>query len=293
MKHVHKEVKVATLCELFGNTRQAYYQSRKQLYKKRSEQELVLEAVRRIRKKMPRLGSRKLLIRLLEQGFQIGRDALFDLLRENNLLVRRKRSKVRTTYSYHMYRKYPNLIKGLCVDRPAQVWVSDITYIETDEGFVYLFLITDAYSRKIIGFKTADSLEAKHAVEALQMALRGLQGSAQGIIHHSDRGIQYCCWMYVSILNSKGIRISMTENGDPLENAIAERVNGILKVEWIYDQRFESLPQVQGYVRQIIGIYNRERPHSSVEMLTPEQAHRRAGELQRKWKNYYPHREAG
>lgn len=293
MKRVDRQVKVRTLCELFGHTRQAYYQSKKQLYKKRSEQELVLEAVGRIRKKMPRLGSRKLLVRLLEQGFEIGRDALFDLLRENNMLVRRKRSQVRTTYSYHRYRKYPNLIKGLCINRPAQVWVSDITYIETDEGFVYLFLITDAYSRKIIGFKTADSLEAKHAVEALQMALRGLQGSAKDIIHHSDRGIQYCCEMYVNILNSEGIRISMTENGDPLENAIAERVNGILKVEWIYDQRFESLPQVQGYVRQIIDIYNTERPHSSIEMLTPQQAHRRAGELQRKWKNYYPGRKAG
>jgi len=290
MKRANKKVNLETLCGLFGNTRQAYNKNRKQVYKKRSEQELVLEAVRRIRKKMPRVGSRKLLVRLLEQGFQIGRDALFDLLRENHMLVRRKRSSVRTTHSYHMYKKYPNLIKELPVNGPNQVWVSDITYIETEQGFVYLFLITDAYSRKIVGFKTADSLEAKHAVEALQMALKGLHGPAKGLIHHSDRGVQYCCQEYVKILNKQEIGISMTENGDPLENAIAERVNGILKVEWIYDQRFNNLAQVQGYVRQIIGIYNGERPHSSIEMLTPDQAHQRDGELQRQWKNYYPKR---
>ena len=290
MKRANKKVNLETLCGLFGKTRQAYNKNRKQVYKKRSEQELVLEAVRRIRKKMPRVGSRKLLVRLLEQGFQIGRDALFDLLRENHMLVRRKRSSVRTTHSYHMYKKYPNLIKELPVNGPNQVWVSDITYIETEQGFVYLFLITDAYSRKIVGFKTADSLEAKHAVEALQMALKGLHGPAKGLIHHSDRGVQYCCQEYVKILNTQEIGISMTENGDPLENAIAERVNGILKVEWIYDQRFNNLAQVQGYVRQIIGIYNGERPHSSIEMLTPDQAHQRDGELQRQWKNYYPKR---
>ena len=288
MKREHAKVNLSTLCELFGKSRQAYYQSKQQLYKKHSEQSIILEAVRRIRKKMPRLGSRKLLVKLLEQGFSIGRDALFDLLRDNYLLVRRKRSRVRTTHSYHLYKKYPNLIKGLLVSRPGQLWVSDITYIETVQGFVYLFLITDAYSRKIIGFKIADSLEAKHAVEALQMALQQLHSSAKNLIHHSDRGVQYCCQDYVEILENKEIRISMTESGDPLENAIAERVNGILKVEWIYDQKFQNLMQAQGYIKQIIAIYNKERPHTSIDMLTPDQAHKRAGELQRKWKNYYP-----
>ena len=288
MKRLHPGIKLESLCELFGKTRQAYYQSRKRLYRKHSEHLMILEAVKRIRKKMPRLGSRKLLVKLTQQGFNIGRDALFDLLRDNHLLVRRKRSKARTTYSYHLYRKYPNLIKGLSIDGPVQVWVSDITYIETDQGFVYLFLITDAYSRKIIGFKTADTLEAKHAVEALQMALKGIDSTATGLIHHSDRGIQYCCHEYVNVLNARNIRISMTDNGDPLENAIAERVNGILKVEWIYDQQLKNLAQAQEYIQLIIPIYNTQRPHTSIEMLTPQQAHQRVGELQRKWKNYYP-----
>lgn len=288
MKRVHERIPIGILCELFGKSRQAYYQKSKHLYTKGSEQDIILDAVRRIRKKMPRIGCRKLLVKLLEEGFQIGRDALFDLLRDHHLLVRRRRRSIRTTYSYHLFKKYPNLIKDLLPNKPNQIWVSDITYIETAQGFVYLFLITDAYSRKIIGFKVAHSLEAKHAVAALQMALQGLHGPAKDLIHHSDRGIQYCCYEYVKILKNHSISISMTENGDPLENAIAERVNGILKVEWIYDQKFENLVQAQGYIRQIIGIYNRERPHTSIEMLTPHKAHQRAGELQRKWKNYYP-----
>jgi transposase InsO family protein len=276
------------LCELFGKSKQGYYKKDRQLYKKQSEQTIVLQAVLQIRKRMPRIGVRKLVVKLLEKGIKIGRDALFELMDHHHLLVRRKRRSVRTTNSFHMFRKYPNLIRDLQITGPDQLWVSDITYIETEKGFAYLFLITDAYSRKIIGFKTADSLEAKHAVEALQMALIGLNGPTDQLIHHSDRGVQYCCQEYVKVLKSKKIRISMTENGDPLENAIAERVNGILKMEWIYDKRFKNLSQAQGYIRQIIGIYNSERPHASIEMLTPDKAHQRAGELQRKWKNYYP-----
>lgn len=288
MKQVNEGVSIQTLCELFGKSKQGFYQNEKQLYKKQSEQSILLEAVHRIRKKMPRIGTRKLIVKLLEQGLEIGRDALFKLLDSHHLLVRRKRTSVRTTDSFHLFRKYPNLIRGIQLTGPGQLWVSDITYIETDNGFVYLFLITDAYSRKIMGFKTAHSLEAKHAVEALRMALQGLQSPANELIHHSDRGIQYCCHEYVKILKKNKIRSSMTENGDPLENAIAERVNGILKVEWIYDQRFKNLIQAQGYIKQIIAIYNSERPHASIEMLTPDQAHQRAGQLQRKWKNYYP-----
>ena len=235
---------------------------------------------------MPRIGTRKLLVNLLEQGIAIGRDALFDILGRHNLLIRRKRTKVFTTHSYHWFRKYPNLIKGLELSRPNQLWVCDITYVETDEGFVYLFLITDAYSRKIVGFKAADNLEAKNAVEALQMALKAA-GDPLGLIHHSDRGIQYCCNEYVKVLNSRKISISMTENGDPLENAIAERVNGILKVEWLYDQKFKAFEQAKKYIARIINVYNSLRPHSSIDMLTPDKAHRRTGKLKRKWKNYY------
>ena len=288
MKKTNDRVSIEALCELFGKSKQGYYKHQKHQYQQQSEESIVLEAVRRTRKKMPRIGTRKLVVKLLDQGLQIGRDALFELLRKHFLLVRRKRTGVRTTHSFHRYKKYLNLIRSIHLTGPGQLWVSDITYIETDHGFVYLFLITDAYSRKIIGFKTADSLEAKHAVQALQMAIKMLPKPADQLIHHSDRGVQYCCNEYIKILKKNTIRISMTENGDPLENAIAERVNGILKVEWIYDQRLKNLTQAEGYIKQIIGIYNKERPHTSIEMLTPDQAHHRAGELQRLWKNYYP-----
>lgn len=293
MRVLHSRVSIETLCGLFGKTRQAHHQKQKRLYKQHSEHAVILEAVSRVRRDMPRLGSRKLLVKLTEKGLDIGRDALFDLLRENCMLVRRKSRKARTTHSYHFYKKYPNLIKGLSVDGPEQVWASDITYIETGAGFAYLFLITDAYSRKIVGFKTAGTLEAKHAVEALKMAFKGLEGDAAGLIHHSDRGIQYCCHDYVRMLHANDIRISMTENGDPLENAIAERVNGILKVEWIYDRQFKGLPEAREYVKHIICVYNTQRPHSSIEMLTPQEAHQRFGKLQRKWKNYYAREGAG
>ncbi len=236
---------------------------------------------------MPRIGTRKLYEKLSTQPVKVGRDALFDLLGRNDLLVRRKRTKVYTTQSYPWVRKYPNLIKGIEVTGPNQLWVSDITYVETDEGFLYLFLITDAYSRKIVGVKVAENLEAINAVQALKQAIKGLVSSASGLIHHSDRGVQYCCNEYVKVLGKNNIRISMTQNGDPLENAIAERVNGILKVEWLYDQKFASFDQAKAYIHKVVGIYNTQRPHSSIDMLTPEQAHLKNGILKRRWKNYY------
>lgn len=272
---------------MFGKTKQAYYKKQKSIYLQTAEESIILEAVKKLRVDMPRVGTRKLVDKLQQQGLSIGRDALFDMLRAHNLLIRRKRTQVFTTQSYHWFRKYPNLIKGLEVTRPNQLWVSDITYVETKKGFVYLFLITDAYSRKIVGFKVADNLGAKNAIEALQMALKQLPQSVKELMHHSDRGIQYCCNEYVKILNKRGISISMTQNGDPLENAIAERVNGILKTEWLYDEKLKTFNHAQKRVERIIYVYNELRPHSSIEMLTPNQAHHKTGELKRKWKNYY------
>lgn len=271
---------------MFGKTKQAYYKKQKAVYKQAVEENLIIEAVKKIRINMPRIGTRKLYEKLSIQGIEIGRDALFDLLGRNSLLVRRKRTKVFTTQSYHWFRKYPNLIKGIEVRGPNQLWVSDITYVETDQGFLFLFLITDAYSRKIVGFKAAENLEAKNATQALRQALKGLCSQAR-LIHHSDRGVQYCCNEYVKVLNKNKIAISMTQNGDPLENAIAERVNGILKVEWLYDQKFASFDQAKAYIQRIVGIYNAQRPHSSIDMLTPDQAHLKDGTLKRRWKNYY------
>jgi transposase InsO family protein len=251
---------------------------------------MIIEFVDKNRKMMPRIGGRKLLKMLKDQmpeDLQIGRDAFFDLLRENNLLVKRKRYRVKTTDSNHWMHKYPNLIKDFIPFKANQLWVSDITYLETDEGFKYLFLITDAYSRKVIGWSLGETLEAKHAITALFMALWQLPEDVKDLIHHSDRGSQYCSAEYVKILKKRGIKISMTENGDPLENAIAERVNGILKVEWIYELQLKDMQAAENQIPKILDTYNTRRPHASIDMMTPEQAHRHEGALKRHWKNYY------
>ncbi len=239
---------------------------------------------------MPRMGGRKLLHLIqptLPEDLYLGRDAFFDFLRENNLLIRRRRYRVRTTWSDHWLRKYPNLIRDFVPDGANQLWVSDITYVQTKEGFGYLSLITDAYSRKIIGWNLDCSLEAKHTVKALQMALKQLPKGVKNLYHHSDRGVQYCCNDYVKLLSKHSLQISMTETGDPLENAIAERINGILKTEWINDISFESIQEAQKRLKQIIYVYNYRRPHDSIDRHTPAVAHSMSGEMKKHWRNYY------
>lgn len=287
MKDLHPQVPLGRLCGLFDKSRQAFYQRQQVIYEQAVEEHFILSQVQGIRKRQPRIGTRKLLVKLEEIGIQMGRDALFDMLRQNGLLVRRRRNGVRTTNSSHWLRKYPNLIRHFEPMRPNQLWVSDITYLETTEGFLYLFLITDACSKKIVGWSIADNLDADNAVEALQMALRSMKSDCSGLIHHSDRGVQYCSDKYVKLLNRHQIRISMTENGDPLENAIAERVNGILKDEWLYEMGKMSKAAMQKVVPQIIQIYNNERPHLSLNMLTPAVAHQLEDRMRRLWKNYY------
>jgi transposase InsO family protein len=272
---------------LFDKSRQAFYQKQQVIYERALEDHFILSEVIQIRKKQPRLGGRKLLVKLAERGIEIGRDALFDLLRNNGMLVKRRRNGTITTHSSHWLRKYPNLIRHFEALRPNRLWVSDITYIETTEGFLYLFLITDAYSKKIIGWALADNLDAENAVEALQMALRSMSTDCSGLIHHSDRGVQYCSEKYVKVLNKHSIQISMTENGDPLENAIAERVNGILKDEWLYDVGRLDKVAICKIIPQIIQLYNDERPHLSLNMLTPNVAHQMSERLKKRWKNYY------
>ena len=279
-----------TLCSLFGKSRQAYYQRIRYSYKEEVKAEILLQLIASERKLMPRLGGKKLLYKIkpiLPKELSIGRDKFFSFLREHNLLVRRKHYRAYTTMSKHWLRKYPNLIKDFVSTAPDQLWVSDITYIKTAEGFVYLFLITDAYSRKIVGWSVSDNLEAVNAIRALNMAISQLPADVTDLIHHSDRGVQYCSGKYVKILDKHGFRISMTEGGNPLDNAIAERINGILKVEWLYEMNFRTKKQVKAQVRKVINIYNTERPHSSIDMLTPEQAHKRSGKLKRHWKNYW------
>jgi transposase InsO family protein len=274
---------------LFGKTRQAYYKQRKETYKESINEDLVLTVVRKIRDTQKRTGGRKLLEMVKERVAQeqlMGRDAFFDLLRSHGLHVRKRKFRAVTTNSFHWLHKYPNLIKELSPERPNHLWVSDITYISTDNGFLYLYLVTDAYSRKIIGWQLSDNLGSDNAILALYMAISQLPANCGEIIHHSDRGIQYCSLKYVKILETHGIKISMTENGDPYENAIAERVNGILKTEWLYDMHLHNYTEARAAVKQIIRIYNTERLHSSIEMMTPDQAHKINGKLQRLWKSY-------
>jgi transposase InsO family protein len=277
------------ICRLFGKTRQAYYKRKKETYKESINEDLVLTVVKKIRETQKRTGGRKLLEMVrekVEQEQLMGRDAFFNLLRSHGLHVRKRRFRAVTTNSFHWLHKYPNLIKSLSPERPNHIWVSDITYINTGNGFLYLYLITDAYSRKIIGWHLSDNLGSDNAILALFMAISQLPANCGEIIHHSDRGIQYCSLKYVKILEAHGIKISMTENGDPYENAIAERVNGILKTEWLYDMNLHNHIEAREAIEQIIRIYNTERLHSSIEMLTPDQAHSCTGKLKRLWKSY-------
>ena len=279
------------LCRLFGNSRQAFYQDQKRIHQQGLDEELIIEMVRKKRVHLKKAGGRKL-YELLSSEFnrldlKLGRDAFFDILRWYGLLIRRRKRKVATTYSKHWMRKYPNLIKGYQVIRPNQIWVSDITYIETDEGFMYLFLITDAYSRKIIGYHLSSNLKSNGAIQALQMAIETSQYSFESLIHHSDRGIQYCSQEYIDLLQQYGIQVSMTAKGDPLENAIAERVNGILKDEWIYLTHYHTKVQALSHLEQIINDYNNLRPHLSLDMLTPQKAYQSSGPLRKRWKSYY------
>lgn len=237
---------------------------------------------------MPRIGGRKLLFLLQKDGINIGRDTLFDVLREENLLVKKRKRYVITTQSKHWMKKYPNLIEGMEVLRANKLWVADITFISIGDKFAYLYLITDAYSRKIVGHCLSPRLDADGGAGALRMALRSVNPNERiGLIHHSDRGAQYCSLNYVHVLQDEKILISMTQNGDPYENAVAERVNGILKSEWIHSEVYDSFDQASLRVHEIISIYNTARPHLSCNMLTPEQAYLKTGKLKKRWKNYY------
>jgi putative transposase len=228
---------------------------------------------------------------MMEHGIKMGRDALFDLLAANQLLVKKRKRKVRTTYSNHWLRKYPNLIRDYIPRTINQLWVSDITYWKIDTGeHLYISLITDAWSRKIVGYHVAETMEAIQSIEALQMALAALGGAARPLqlTHHSDRGIQYCSGKYVKLLQDNGITISMTENGDPLENAIAERVNGIIKEEYLNHYQTVNLQEAKKQLQKAISLYNNNRPHMSINNLTPNKLHNHKKlNHHRLWKNYF------
>jgi transposase InsO family protein len=237
---------------------------------------MILEQVRVIRRRQPKIGTRKLYFKLkpvlLEMSYGFGRDQLFDLLRRENMLIRRRRKYVRTTDSRHRFFKYGNLIRELEIKGPNQVYVSDITYIRTLEGFCYLSLITDACSRKIVGYNLSRDLGIKGCLRALRMAICKAPKGVD-LIHHSDRGIQYCSYDYTDLLRKHGVRISMTERDHVYENSLAERVNGILKDEFQLGETIVSYEVAHSMVKESIQIYNEERPHLSLNYETPDQRH--------------------
>lgn len=291
MRQSHPKESLSVLCALFGVSRQAYYEAKAHETKTSIAHMIVLTLVKDLRNTIPMIGTRKLLFMLTGElenhSIKMGRDQLFDLLRFHGLLMRRRKRMVKTTNSHHWLKKYPNLTKELLLESPEQLWVSDITYIRTLQGFSYLSLITDAYSRKIVGYSLFQTLETTGPLEALVMAIAGRERITPFIlVHHSDRGVQYCCSEYVEILTAQKIAISMTQSGSPYENALAERVNGIIKNDFYPKRVYQNHQEASRAIDKIIKAYNELRPHSSVNYLTPDQAHLREGAIEKRWKHY-------
>jgi putative transposase len=260
---------------LFGIDRQVYYRRIRRKIIKQDKAEQVVLMVDAVRKTMPRIGTRKLYYLLSDKLLlmKIGRDKFFDILRANHLLIQPKRSYHITTNSHHRFRKHENLILNLEINRPEQVWVSDITYIGKRDNPCYLSLVTDAYFKKIMGYYVADNLNTQSSVLALKMALKQRKNNSLPLIHHSDRGLQYCANEYQEELIKNMVLCSMTQNSDPYENAVAERINGILKQEFKIDKYNQTTEITNQIVKESVTIYNEIRPHYSNYMLTPNQMH--------------------
>lgn len=274
---------------MLGYTPQAYHKKTKHQFIKQVSEALIIQQVHFIRKEQPRCGTRKLLIMMqpffAKHNINIGRDVFFDLLSKNKMLVRKTKRSTRTTNSNHHFRRYPNLAKDFVPMKAHELWVSDITYIPLKDRFAYLFLITDAYSRKIVGHHVSDDMKVSSAVVALKKAL-AQKPAATIVLHHSDRGLQYCSTEYVNLLQQHHAMISMTQSGDPLENAIAERVNGILKTELI-SSSYENIDKAAVSIARAVIIYNFKRRHSSLNYQIPNDVHHQKGPQVRRWKNYY------
>lgn len=240
-----------------------------------------------VRSQLPKSGGRKVYHMISEdlrrKNIKMGRDKLFSYLRSEHLLVPKRKKYHKTTNSKHWMRKHPNLIKDITIDRPEQVWVADITYLQVKQKHYYLHLITDAYSKRIVGFKLSDNMQAVTTLEALKIAVSEREYKEK-LIHHSDRGLQYCSAIYIQKLSNNNIEVSMTEEYDPYENAVAERVNGILKEEFGLDDIFENYELLELQVVQSIALYNQLRPHMSIGLLTPNQAHKQRKIKLKTWK---------
>ena len=274
---------------MFGYTKQAYYKTNTTSKQRIICETKAKEAVLDIRRIMPRVGTRKLHF-MLKQKFEneqikVGREKLFSILRREGLLISKRKKYRLTTNSRHWMRKYPDLVKGLHINCPEQVWAADITWIDTKRGESYLHLITDVYSKQIMGYILCNDMEADSTLKALKMALKNRKYPARLLIHHSDRGAQYCSRKYTQVLMENNIQISMTETGDPYDNAVAERVNGILKDEFGLDEKIIDLQQAILETEQSINTYNKLRPHLSCQMLTPNQMHQQQKLPLKRWKS--------
>ena len=234
-----------------------------------------MNLVQQVRLEMPRLGTRKLYSILNDdlQELGVGRDKLFTILEANKMLIKPSRSYHVTTNSHHRFRKHKNLIESLSIARPEQVWVSDITYIGKRSNPMYLSLVTDAYSKKIMGYDVSTTLETSGALSALKMAVSKRKYPTKPLIHHSDRGLQYCSDEYQKQIKKSGIKCSMTETYDPYANAVAERVNGVLKQEFLMETNSVEIKLMKKIVKQTVDIYNSKRPHTSCFMWTPDKTH--------------------
>lgn len=267
------------ICGELGYSRQQYYKQKRDQQERQDDEEEIRRMVCQKRKLLPRVGTRKLhqLIwpELQQSGLKCGRDMLFGLLRRSGLLVKPRKRYIQTTMSRHWMRKYPNLIRDQRPTAPEQVWVSDITYLKTSEGYSYLSLITDAYSRKIMGYRLSDSLDAEQSRKALEMALANRRYPHRPLTHHSDRGHQYCSREYVALASAHHVRMSMTEHSDPYENALAERMNRTLKEEFCLDRELPSRYIAAVAVEQAIQLYNCYRPHLALNGRTPNDVHQK------------------
>jgi len=280
------------ICALFGVTRQAFYQHNCHQEEVNIEVLLIISEVKRIREQHKAMGTRKLYEKLypfmLEHQIKMGRDVLFDCLSNHKLLIRKRKRKISTTMSYHRFHKYPNLIKNKQITASNQLYVSDITYWKIESGFAYISFITDVFSHKIVGYQVAETLETIESKVALEMALQTLsKEQMQELIHHSDRGVQYCSIEYVKLLQDNGIKISMTETSEPTDNAVAERINGILKNEYLCFEKVENIAQAKINLKEAVKLYNQDRPHMSIGNLTPSEVHQSGIKTERLWKNYY------
>jgi len=277
------------ICALFGKSRQAFYDENHRKKEQQLQVVLILSEVKKIRDDHKYMGTVKILNKiqpfLEDHKIKIGRDKMYSLFDEHDMLVRKRKTKPFTTNSNHAYKRYKNLAANITLTASCQLWASDITYISTRVGFCYLSLITDCYSHKIVGYCLYPTLESAGALNALKMAFK-TNVEHPDLIHHSDRGIQYCCNEYVKALEQENVNISMTQNGDPYENALAERVNGILKSEYDLGTIMIDFIDANEKTKRAIELYNSDRPHLSCDMFTPNEAHKITGELKKLWKKY-------